>query len=72
LPTLNPSTDLGRAAIAAYAARAGVSSEEFAKRLGPLLTPAIIGQSVVDLHKNPSRSNKLAYRIGGDGLVPVA
>jgi NAD(P)-dependent dehydrogenase (short-subunit alcohol dehydrogenase family) len=35
LPTLNPNTDLGRAAVSAYAERAGVSIEEFAKRLAP-------------------------------------
>ena len=31
LPNLNPSTELGRAGIAAYARRAGVSDEEFAR-----------------------------------------
>jgi len=35
LPTLNPNTDLGRAGVAAYAERAGISFEEFAKRLMP-------------------------------------
>jgi hypothetical protein len=35
------------------------------------LTPAIIGQAVVDLHENPSRWDKLAYRVSGDGLVPL-
>jgi NAD(P)-dependent dehydrogenase (short-subunit alcohol dehydrogenase family) len=71
LPTLNPSTDLGRATMAAYALRAGASAEEFAKRFDPPLTPAIIGQAVVDLHENPSQWDKLAYRVSGDGLVPL-
>ncbi len=44
LPTLNPNTDLGRAAVAAYAERSGVSAEQFAKRLMPALTPAIMGR----------------------------
>lgn len=68
LPVLNPNTDLGRAAVAAYAERAGISFEEFAKRLGPPLTPAIIGGAVVDLHAEPTKWDKLAYQIGGGGL----
>ena len=72
LPTLNPNTDLGRAAVAAYVARAGVSTEEFAKRLAPHLTPAVMGDAIVKLHEDPSRWDKVAYRIGGDGLTPVA
>lgn len=71
LPTLNPNTDLGRAAVLAYAERAGLSFEEFAKRLAPHLTPAIIGDAVVELYSNPSRWDKLAYQIGGAGLKPL-
>jgi NAD(P)-dependent dehydrogenase (short-subunit alcohol dehydrogenase family) len=71
LPTLNANTDLGRATMAAYARRAGVSTEEFVKRFNPPLTPAIIGQAVVDLHESPSRWDKLAYRVSGDGLAPL-
>jgi NAD(P)-dependent dehydrogenase (short-subunit alcohol dehydrogenase family) len=71
LPTLNPNTDLGRAAIAAYAERAGVSKDEFAKRVAPHLTPAIMGEAVVELHSNPARWDKLAYQIGGQGLKPL-
>jgi NAD(P)-dependent dehydrogenase (short-subunit alcohol dehydrogenase family) len=72
LPVLSPSTDLGRAAIAAYAERAGVTAEQFTKRLMPALTPAIIGDAVVDLHQNPSKWEQLAYRIEGAGLVPLS
>jgi NAD(P)-dependent dehydrogenase (short-subunit alcohol dehydrogenase family) len=72
LPVLNPSTDLGRAAIAAYAERANVSVEQFSKRLMPALTPAIFGDAVVDLHQNPAKWDQLAYRIGGDGLAPLS
>jgi hypothetical protein len=72
LPVLNPSTDLGRAAIAAYAVRANVSVEQFTQRLMPALTPAIIGHAVADLHLNPGKWDQLAYRIGGDGLAPLS
>jgi NAD(P)-dependent dehydrogenase (short-subunit alcohol dehydrogenase family) len=71
LPSLNPSTELGRAGIAAYAARAGVTPEEFAKRFEPPLTPAIIGKAVVDLHTNPQKWEKLAYEISGKGLSAI-
>lgn len=72
LPMLNPSTGLGRATIAAYAERAGVSAEEFAGRFAPVLTPAIMGRAVAELHENPDKWEQLAYRIGGDGLRPVS
>ncbi len=71
LPMLSPN-GLGLAAIAAYAERAGLSQEEFSKRFGPPLTPAIIGQAIVDLHDNPGQWNQLAYTIGGNGLAPVS
>jgi len=69
LPTLNPNTDLGRAAIAAYAERAGVRVEEFAKRLAPHLTPEVMGKVVVELSSDPARWDQLAYQVGGEGLT---
>jgi NAD(P)-dependent dehydrogenase (short-subunit alcohol dehydrogenase family) len=71
LPNLNPSTELGRAGIRAYAERAGVTPEVFARRFDPPLTPAIMGRGVVELAAAPERFGKLAYRIGGGGLTPV-
>jgi len=71
LPTLNPNTDLGRAAVAAYAERAGVSFEEFASNLPPHLTPSVMGDAVADLYSNPTRWDKLAYQISGAGLKPL-
>jgi NAD(P)-dependent dehydrogenase (short-subunit alcohol dehydrogenase family) len=72
LPMLNPSTALGRAGIAAYAARAGVTPEAFAARFAPPLTPAIMGQGVVELFESSERFTQVAYRIGGGGLSPIA
>ena len=72
LPTLNPNTDLGRAGVAAYAERAGMSFEEFAKRLMPHLTPSVMGDAVVELYSNPERWDKVAYQIGGAGLKPLS
>jgi NAD(P)-dependent dehydrogenase (short-subunit alcohol dehydrogenase family) len=70
LPVLNASTDLGRAGIAAYAQRAGITPEEFAKRFDPPLTPAIMGRAIVELATDP-KWDQLAYRITGTGLAPV-
>lgn len=69
LPSLNPNTDLGRAGIAAYAERTGVSAVEFAERFKPALTPAIMGHAVVDLYETPDRFPDLAYALSGNGLV---
>jgi NAD(P)-dependent dehydrogenase (short-subunit alcohol dehydrogenase family) len=71
LPTLNPSTDLGRAGIAAYARRAGISDAEFAQRFSPPLTPPIFGAAIADLAEKPGDFAQLAYRLGGNGLAPL-
>jgi NAD(P)-dependent dehydrogenase (short-subunit alcohol dehydrogenase family) len=71
LPSLNPSTELGRAGIAAYARRAGVSDEEFARRFGPPLTPQIFGAAIVDLATSPDKWPQLAYRLSGAGIAAL-
>jgi NAD(P)-dependent dehydrogenase (short-subunit alcohol dehydrogenase family) len=71
LPQLNPSTEMGKAAIAAYAERTGLSLAEYEKRFQPPLTPAIMGQAVVDLVEDPARWPQLAYMLGGKGLAPL-
>jgi NAD(P)-dependent dehydrogenase (short-subunit alcohol dehydrogenase family) len=72
LPNLNSSTELGRAAITAYAKRLNVSEEEYAKRFHPLLTPRIFGDAIVDVATKPASYGQLAYRIGGAGLAPAS
>ncbi len=49
LPQLTPATELGAAAVAAYAARAGQDIADFAASRGPALTPEIAGKAVLDL-----------------------
>jgi NAD(P)-dependent dehydrogenase (short-subunit alcohol dehydrogenase family) len=71
LPNLNPSTELGRAGITAYAERAGITPEEFAKRFEPQLTPSIMGAGVSELLETPERFDQLAYRIGGKGIFAL-
>ena len=57
-PQLNPNTDLGRAGVQAYADRAGVPFEQFAKRFDPPLSPEIAGKAVLEL---------VTTRADGDG-----
>jgi NAD(P)-dependent dehydrogenase (short-subunit alcohol dehydrogenase family) len=71
LPQLTPSTELGKAAIAAYAERTGLEIAEYEKRFTPPLTPAIMGQAVVDLVEDPARFPQLAYTLTGKGLAPL-
>jgi NAD(P)-dependent dehydrogenase (short-subunit alcohol dehydrogenase family) len=72
LPNINPSTDLGRAGIAAYAKRAGISDEEFVKRFGPPLTPAIFGDAIAALAIDPERWPQRTWRVGGAGLFALS
>src|SRR5260370_10240153 len=46
LPQLTPATELGAAAVAAYAAREGVKVADFLDVLGRPLTPAQVGQTI--------------------------
>jgi NAD(P)-dependent dehydrogenase (short-subunit alcohol dehydrogenase family) len=71
LPSLNPSTPLGRAGIGAYAQRAGISPEEFTKKLQPVLTPELMGKGVLGLIEAPESFQQLAYRIGGAGVAAL-
>ncbi|MET8875299.1 SDR family oxidoreductase [Nocardia sp. NPDC004604] len=49
LPQLTPATDLGAAAVAAYAERQGVDTDTFVRSLGPALTPEQVGKSVLEI-----------------------
>ena len=72
LPSLNPSTELGRGAIAAHAKHAGVTDEEFTNRLHPLLTPAIFGAGIAALAESPDAYKEFVYRLGGTGLSALS
>ncbi len=68
LPRLTPSTDLGRPAVEAYAARAGLSEEEYVHRLGEPLTPERAGAAVLELVATPAAGLAPAYLLTGAGL----
>jgi len=72
LPRFSPQTGVGRPAVAAYAARAGQSVEEylrsFVQSAGPLVTPEIAGAALVGLAKEDAPEVASAYVLTGDGL----
>jgi 3-oxoacyl-[acyl-carrier protein] reductase len=67
-PYFAPSTGVGRPAVRAYAARAGVSLEEFLERQGSLVTPEIAGAAMVELVQADTVRVAPGYRLSGAGL----
>lgn len=70
LPALTPATDLGAAAVAAYAKRQGTDVAAFLEGRGPALTPEQVGKAVVDLAID-SGHDQGAYLLTPTGLSPV-
>ena len=68
LPRLTPLTDLGRPAVRAYAARSGLSEEEYEGQFGEPLSPERAGAAVVELVRADAASVAPAYLLAGDGL----
>jgi len=71
LPKLTPATDLGSAAVAAYAARDGEDVAAYLAKTGPALTAEQVGQSVLDLASDPG-DDRDAYLLTAAGLTPLA
>ena len=70
LPQLTPATDLGAAAVASYAAREGLTVEEFSASRGPALTISQVGQAVTDLVTDPGL-DQASYLLTAAGLRPL-
>jgi len=70
LPRLTPATELGRQAVAAYAAREGLSVQEYVSRMGEAVTPAIAGEAFVRL-ATTAQGDSGAYLLTADGLSQV-
>jgi len=70
LPQLTPATDLGAAAVAAYAARQGISVTEYLEASGPALTPETAGRAVAGLAGDPGQ-DRGAYLLTAAGLTLV-
>jgi NAD(P)-dependent dehydrogenase (short-subunit alcohol dehydrogenase family) len=70
LPQLTPATGLGSAAVAAYAARAGVAVADYLSAAGPVLTTGQVGAAVISLVTEPGY-DKDAYLLTAAGLAPA-
>ena len=70
LPQLTPATGLGSAAVAAYAARAGVTVADYLSAAGPALTTGQVGAAVTSLVTEPGY-DKDAYVLTAAGLTPA-
>lgn len=71
LPKLTPETELGRAGVAAYAKRNGVSIEQFLEKMGPPLTPKMTGEAIFSLLTKSEYGEQIAYTLTVDGLQPI-
>jgi NAD(P)-dependent dehydrogenase (short-subunit alcohol dehydrogenase family) len=65
-------TDLGRPAAAAYAARQGISVEAYLERFGAPLTPEKMGHGVVALLTDSAHQDGVAFGINGKGLESLS
>jgi NAD(P)-dependent dehydrogenase (short-subunit alcohol dehydrogenase family) len=71
LPRLTPNTRLGLAAVQAYAARRGVSQDDYAATLGTPVTAAQAGEAFLALATG-ELDGAVAYMLTGDrGLTPL-
>jgi NADP-dependent 3-hydroxy acid dehydrogenase YdfG len=70
LPRLTPATELGAAAVAAYAERQGVDVDTFLRGAGPALTAEQVGKSVLEIAT--AGSDHDAYLLTSAGLSPAA
>ena len=69
LPQFAPETGVGRPAVAAYAAQAGLPVDEFLQRQPfQLLTPEIAGAALVELVRSDPAALAPAYLLNGAGL----
>ncbi len=68
LPRFAPVTGVGRPAVQAYAARAGQSLEDFLAQQGPLVTPEIAGDALLELVQADAATVAPGYLLTGTGL----
>ena len=72
LPQLTPATDLGAAAVAAYAERQGMDVASYRESLGPVLTPEQVGKSVLDLIEGEAPGEGAeGYLVAAGGVRPA-
>jgi NADP-dependent 3-hydroxy acid dehydrogenase YdfG len=70
LPGLNPATDLGAAAVAGYAKRAGTDLDVYLKRFDSAASPEQVGAQIATLATD-SGYDAVAYELTADGPAPA-
>ena len=71
LPRITPLTELGRPAVEAYAARAGLTQEQYMKQMGPPVTPEVAGTAVLELLQTDPETVAASYLLTGAGLTKL-
>jgi NADP-dependent 3-hydroxy acid dehydrogenase YdfG len=72
LPQLTPATELGAAAVAAYAERQGMDVASYRESLGPALTPDQVGKAILDVMASPAPGEGAeAYVLTAGGVRPA-
>ena len=72
MPRFAPQTGVGRPAVQAYAAKAGLSAEDFLRtQTFALLTPQTAGRAIVELLEADAATLSPAYVLSGSGLQKV-
>ena len=72
LPKITPQTGVGLPGVLAYAARRGISEQEYVAQLGPPLTPRAVGEAVLELARADDADLASAYLLSGEGLAPLS
>lgn len=72
MPRFSPQTGVGQPAVRAYAARAGLSVDEFLQQSGPLVNPALAGSAMLELMQTDAGSVAPAYLLTGAGLSKLS
>jgi NAD(P)-dependent dehydrogenase (short-subunit alcohol dehydrogenase family) len=65
---ISGATELGHAAASAYAAQQGISKQVFLERMGPPLTPEMVGRGVVALLTDKTYRDGIAFGLTSQGL----
>lgn len=71
LPRLTPATRLGRPAVTAYAAREGLSEDEYRRRIGKPVTPEMAGAAFLRLATGPEGESG-AYMLSAEGIQAIS
>ncbi|WP_431239851.1 SDR family NAD(P)-dependent oxidoreductase [Mycolicibacterium aichiense] len=72
MPRMTPAGDVGRAGIRAYAHQAGLTEDAFILQLGPIVTPELAGQAMIDLVSLDPADSAAGYLLTGAGLARLS